>query len=234
MVWSMNGTGRIRMEELGKLRKDAHERISEALRKGDMDEVIRLAQAARDFELAMRNLEATANRIASELESDKGVVAGGVRMNPRNIGIGEKGLSNKAWGNKTRRDWVQKVNAENKDIRLRQVKGVTYTTESGKTVGIACARERTQQPFKWFLGLPNEHLDFVVLLCQPESGPLLDFALPPSFLKRIWSHLSLNNDQRKFHVSQSGSNYELEPKLGFGPINGYLWGSSPPKADLLR
>lgn len=211
------------MDQLEKQREllaQVHHKISEALQRGQMEEVIRLAKAARDFEAALQNLEMTTNRMAAELELNTDTPVG------REEGIVETATateySNKAWGNVTRREWVHRINSQSKGGLIHHLKGVKYQTDSGRRLGIACARERQQFPFKWFLGLPDERFDFAVLLCQPQSRPQLDFVLPPDFVARVWPSLSHNSGQKKFHVVQSGENYELEPSLGFGPINRYL------------
>jgi len=212
------------MDELNGVRKlleVARHRVSDALQRGEMDEVIRLARVAKDFEAALRNLEMSVNRMADELKAHTAVPAAKEGENIlQNATLTE--LSNKAWGNKTRREWVHQFNSQRSGHNLRQVKGVKYQTGSGRRVGIASARERDQLPFKWFLGLPDEHFDYVILLCQPQSGPMLDFVLPPDFVSRIWSRLSDHAGQKKFHVVQNGGNYELEPSLGLGKINQYL------------
>jgi len=211
---------------LKELRERARQRLSEEIERGQMDEVIRLAQAAKNLEAAMTNLEVSANRLAAELDPECQETARNGVATVQSESLGGEQLSSKAWGNRTRREWVRIVNTQDKGVRLRQIKGVKYETQSAKRVGIACAREREQSPLKWFLGLPDEQFDFVVLLCQPQSGPLLDFVLPADFVTRVWPLLSRNAGQKKFHVAQSGATYHLEPSLGFGPINQYLSGIS--------
>ena len=107
-----------------------------------------------------------------------------------------------------------------KGIRLLRVKGRIYETASGRRVGIAYASEVITD--KWWMGLLDDKYDVLVLLCEPNSGNLLDFVLPTDFVRKAWPLLSRNGKQREMHVQRIGVNYELEPGRGLGKINQYL------------
>lgn len=224
-------------EEFGALLEQAKRRISKALEKQDFDEVLRLTRSARDLEAAVRNLRAAASQVAAELKSD-GYQATVDRKSaadskPRSRssqaspeqgaasaedGAPFLGLSNKAKGNQLREHWLR--TARDGGIRLHRVKGVVFETQNGKRVGIPSASE--VQPDKWWLGLPDEHFDFLVLLCKPQSGSVLDFVLPSDLVAKVWPRLSKHHRYRKIHVQQFGNDYRLEPGAGLFPIREYL------------
>jgi hypothetical protein len=97
-------------------------------------------------------------------------------------------------GERARASYI--ADLDKKGIRLVQVQDqsrrrVIYKTHSGKIVGLPYARELPQKgPGRWFLGLPQQHFDFVVLLCETSQGELLDFVFPPDFVGEIWDSLS--------------------------------------------
>src|SRR5262249_10174012 len=117
---------------------------------------------------------------------------------------------------------------DQKGIRLIQDQGrykVIYKTKSGKIVGIPYAQEIPQkEPDRWFLGLPGQHFDIVVLLCEASNGELLDFVLPPEFVAEIWDSLSCDKrGQVKFEVLRQLDDDKLAMKNGrLKPIRRFL------------
>ena len=115
-------------------------------------------------------------------------------------------------GRLIRESYVAKL--EQKGIHIKHVDKVWAKTPS-RWVGIPFATER--RPNRWFLGLPENkvleriHNDgvVVVLLCQPMSGPVLDFIFPPSKLQEIVNLLSKSKGQLKFNVKRVGNRYFL-------------------------
>jgi hypothetical protein len=209
----------VELDKLAILLKQIEQRVSDSFKQRNFDEVFRLTRMAKDLETARFNSEAIASKVSAALASDgqgaPGDKANGVVTNDLPV-LDE--LSNKARGNRLREEWLQ--NAMNRGVRLHHVKGVVYETESGKRVGIPSASEVLLN--KWWLGLPDERFDFVVLLCQPKAGELLDFVLPSELVAKVWPLLSRHGDHKKIHVEQSGINYKLEPGAGFFPIKEYL------------
>jgi hypothetical protein len=101
-----------------------------------------------------------------------------------------------------------------------------YTNSSNKTIGIPYASE-LRRPNWWWLGI-KERTDFIVLLCKPHSGDLLDFVFPPDFIAQIWDSLSQDGvgNQFKFHVHKcGGSKYELRETKRTEEIQKFLGGS---------
>ena len=115
-----------------------------------------------------------------------------------------------------RNNYVKKL-GEN-GIRLKPTASrVVFKTDSGKTVGMPSATERPSPKEGWFMGLPNQRYDFIVLLCQTNNAEApLDFVFPPKFVSEIWDSLSLQytNSQVKFDVRQRHGEYELKVKDG--------------------
>lgn len=98
---------------------------------------------------------------------------------------------------------------------LRPERGVIYRTQSGSRVGIAVATETG--PNRWFLGLPDTQLDWVVLLCHADED-VLDFVLPMTSLSDVWLQLSRSGGQVKFNVNRRNGGYHLQVP-GAGPLD---------------
>jgi len=99
-------------------------------------------------------------------------------------------------------------------VRLVRAGKRVFHTPSGRKLGIAYASEVPERPDKWWLGLPDEPFDIVVLLCRSLDGGLSEFVLPSHFVTQVWPQLSRNSSgQRIFHVYKSGPNYELADKV---------------------
>jgi hypothetical protein len=102
-------------------------------------------------------------------------------------------------------------------VRLR---GRLYQNEQGSRIGISFANERPEGD-KWWMGLPDEHYDVIVLLCRQSDGAILDFLLPQEFLGPHWKLFSRGGpDQVEFHLERKGSNFMLRvPGRQFQSIN---------------
>jgi hypothetical protein len=112
-----------------------------------------------------------------------------------------RGMSHVQRGQNARKAYVNELSE--RGIRLsRASRRVEFMTRSGKIVGVPWAEEKLSKPNRWFLGLPDQHFDFVILLCQSSDGKLLDFVFPSDFVSEIWDSLPLqySNDHRKFDV----------------------------------
>jgi len=206
-----------RIEDLTSARKDAERRIRTALDNGHMEEVLRLAAAAREYDNALQLLREAAKRIAGKDDvgssADQPVKGGTPDSQAKSPSL----ISKNERGRLRRAEYIQKLRANG--IRLYHTKGRIYETPSGRRVGIAYASEVVPQ--KWWMGLLDEPYDVVVLLCESRSGEVIDFVLPPTFVRKVWPLFSRNGKQREMHVQQSGVNYELEPGKGLEKINQY-------------
>ena len=113
----------------------------------------------------------------------------------------------RARGHRIREKFLDKLMTEG--INLRRVRGKTiYQTNSGKLVGIAVATER--QPDRWFLGLPENGFDHAVLLCQQESGEVMEIILPDEFFRKHKISLSRSKGQVKFNVIKRSNDIFLQ------------------------
>lgn len=198
-------------------------RLDKALEDGNFDEIVRLGRIAKDWEGLM-------GQERQILERKNGLLAALRRSDtqehdrPENHKEREV-ISPQQRGNSARAAFVKHLASES--ITLSKVAAKRYRTHSGLEVGIAYARELSVKPDFWFLGLADEHFDFVVLLCETASGQTLEFVIPPQVVKEIWSLLSRSPGQVKFHVSRSGPTYELRiPGGSMRPINEYLGNKS--------
>lgn len=110
--------------------------------------------------------------------------------------------SSRKLGETIRNEFLRKREVEG--IHLQLMKGKTiFRTKSGKRVGIAVATER--QPNRWFLGLPVGGFDHAVLLCQRESGDVIEIPLPEKFFAKYGNEMSQSKGQLKFNVVNRGS-----------------------------
>ncbi len=80
--------------------------------------------------------------------------------------------------------------------------GKRYQTTRGQSVGVAFANECPKYNWPWFLGLPDEPTDIVVLLCKSLKGNLHDIVLPVSLLPGGWEVLSKSKSGVKFNVKK--------------------------------
>lgn len=206
-----------KLEGLISARKEAERKIRAALDNGQMDEVLRLAAAAKEYDNALRLLRNAVERIVATTEAAGAVDHPVETAVPAHQASAPNMLSKNARGKLRRAEYIRKL--EENGIRLSHTKGRIYETASGRLVGIAYASEVIAQ--KWWMGLLDETYDVLVLLCESRSGEVIDFVLPPSFVRKVWPLLSRNGKQREMHVQRSGVNYELEPGKGLEKINRY-------------
>jgi hypothetical protein len=206
-------------DQLKSLRDKAHQQMEAAMKAGHIDGVIKYARIIKEADEALNASKLVVERIAAQMESDGSVpVATPVLHAPARSPTSNL-ISRKARGNACRDEYLRGLLS--RGINLSRVKGKRiFQDSSGRRVGIAYASEDGN---KWWMGLPDEHYDVVILLCQTSSGETLDFVLPPTFVHRVWGGFSLSqNGQREWHVVRSGPNYELDPKRQLGQINPYL------------
>jgi len=95
--------------------------------------------------------------------------------------------------------------AQSKGIYLSNVRGVIYTTSSGRVIGIATAEKRNQ---RWFLGLPIQKYDFIVLICVEDGESTFPFVIPAEAIGNL-DNLSQSKGDFKFHVSRRSDRFFL-------------------------
>ncbi len=183
-------------------------RIAEAAKRGDSQEVLARGDRLEKIESLIRRYENLVRDISSldqggsvpsavsPLPEDQATQQGSERKS-------RDSTSGKGAGKTIRSAFLEGL-SEN-GIRLRQVKGTIYETESRRRVGIAVATER--KPDRWFLGLPLGGFDHAILLCERETGGILEFWLPKSFFDDYGNSMSHSGDQVKFNIARRGNGY---------------------------
>src|SRR5271155_594659 len=157
------------------------EKVGIAVRKGDFDEVVRLAKTAKEWE-ALVSLERQTNERKKGLIAslELGIDGSGRAQYQVELPTFDQHLTGKQWGKQSCARFVQRL--ANCNIALRRLAGNKYQTSAGRKVGIASAREGSTRADSWFLGLPDERPDVAVLLCETSDGRVLDFIFPPKFV----------------------------------------------------
>ncbi|MCL4534558.1 MAG: hypothetical protein M1370_05285 [Bacteroidetes bacterium] len=153
-----------------------------------------------------------------------------VQRNPARTPI----LTSREHGEQERQKYISGL--QHTGIVITRQDGIWATTSSGIRVGLAFATERRLN--RWFLGLKEDEVlkgmrgrgACAVLLCQPQSGPILDFVLPAEEIRTLVNALSKSQGQLKFNVTRTGNHYQLL-RRGQEPldITEYLG-----KADILK
>ena len=203
------------LEKLITLREKARQEMEAAMKTGDMNAVIKYARIIKEADGGLQATSLAVERISTQLELDSELSTSTEGDRPSSSADLP---SRKARGKASRDEYLRRLRT--KGIDLSRLKGRTFQTSSGKRVGIAYASEINAN--KWWMGLPDEQYDVVVLLCETSLGETLDFVLPPDFVNRVWRRLTLSNEQREWHVVKGGPNYELDPKRKLGQITAYL------------
>ena len=174
--------------------------IEEAAKIRDASEVLRLSNLLQEIEAALRGataLDARTKTLQEQLLSKPvGRVVGSGHRDVR-------GTTAKEFGRELRSSFAA-------ELGLALENGTIYRTPSGSRAGIATARERS--PNRWFLGLPDdEHLDYIVLLCDTETD-VLPFIVPtrPVLWPELWPDLSRSGGQLKLNVGRRNGSYWLK------------------------
>jgi hypothetical protein len=198
------------VDSIGKLRqekKELLEKISTAAREGKSEAVLSASEKLRKIEMLINRYEQLEVEIA-ELQKEGGFhmntgAAIESQMKPTSTAIPRISVKTvREHGREIRETFLKRLLQT--DISLQSVKGETiYRCKSGEKVGIAVATER--QPNRWFLGLPAGGFDHAVLLCQRESGDVVEIRLPKEFFAKYGSNLSESKGQVKFNISCKGS-----------------------------
>jgi hypothetical protein len=206
------------IDQLKELREKARQEMEAAMKAGHMDGVIKFARIIKEADDSLQASSLAVERISAQLESEGAASVATEAPPPQDQSPAADLPSRKARGKASRDRYVRRLFA--KGINLSRLKGRTFRTSSGKQVGVAYASEVLAN--KWWMGLPDDQYDVVILLCETSSGETLDFVLPPNFVNRVWGRLTSSNRQKEWHVVRSGPNYELDPKKRLGQITAYL------------
>jgi hypothetical protein len=103
-----------------------------------------------------------------------------------------------------------------KGIYLEQISEVVFCNGKGKSIGIASAKENPTKADNWFLGLPPENYQTVVLLCGNSKNPeCISIILSPFFYEKVRGSLSVDQKgQLKFNVEKNQKRFFLKTANG--------------------
>ncbi len=94
-----------------------------------------------------------------------------------------------------------------------------------KLVGIAYASERPNTPNRWFLGLPADHYNAFILLCEDEYKQLKRFIFPETFYEKYGNYFSKDSSggQLKFNIALRSDRYTMKiPEFDDININQFI------------
>jgi|SRR5579859_7614652 len=177
--------------------------MQDAVASGDYKEVQRLARIAEELSvLEEKEKEITQSRTNLSVLLEK----------PKETKIDHEDLSARERGNRVRSQFVDGILPQ-RGVKLQRISAKKYCTSDGLSVGITYAKELEIRPSFWFLGLSDEHFDFIILICESSEAAGAEIAalvFPPEFVRQIWKTLSRSKGQVKFHVARTGyMNFEL-------------------------
>lgn len=135
------------------------------------------------------------------------------------LGLREK-ISRKKRGETKRNSFLKY--AQELGLNISQVKGVRYKLNNRHLIGIAYASEN--RPNRWFLGLPSEKFDTIILLCEQKNGKMLNFIFSKIFFQKFKTYFSTDeNEQLKYNIALRNTEYMIIiPQVGNENINMFL------------
>jgi hypothetical protein len=195
------------LSKLATLQEEILDRVTVAALGHDYTRVARWNEVAKECNLLMKEAQALDTRI-SEFEKlvhdfrEESTQPTTTTLSRRDD-VGSMSTSKKAQGSQARANWVQSLHAAQGIDLIGH--GTRYRTAHQASVGVAFANEIVGRPWPWFLGLPDEPTDIVVLLCKTPDQQIYDIVLPMAELDDTWNRLSRSgNGQVKFHVKKEG------------------------------
>lgn len=197
-----------------KVKNETLKKIEEAAKTGNTSSVVMNSRLVEEID----NLEMNLDQLIASLEKIENRIKNG--ENFALIRIKDENISPKKRGENRRMIFLKQV--EKFGFNIYQVKGVRYKFHNRYLIGIAYASEK--RPNRWFLGLPPEDFDNIVLLCERKDGKMLNFIFSQVFYNDVKSHLSVDdNGQIKFNIAKKDSEYQLIiPKIGNQNITKFL------------
>jgi len=203
--------------QLTSLKKKAMKKIGAAAEAHDISQIRVLSELANRIEEDLRLLAGMEERVNSyEEQLAQSTPAPSTPSNLKDIlsditknikSITPKRYQRRQIGQDARSRFV--ALGSRAGFRLMPLGGKAYQTSSGKKVGITFANELEGRPDRWWLGINDDHYDVVVLLCNQQSGSMLDFILPFEDIRRLWPSLSRSAGEVKFNVIREGETYSL-------------------------
>jgi hypothetical protein len=116
---------------------------------------------------------------------------------------------------------------------LHRITETLYRTPTGSIRGIAYASESAKRPEKWFLGLPQDQFQEVVLICESLDGSAVQIYLPKNFIDKYGKHFSFAHGQTLFNVNRNAGKYIISiPNVDPIDLTGFTkYGPSRPLSE---
>ncbi len=185
--------------ELQHIQSLLFKQISSAASNRDVAKVAELSGLAKECERIETELTSLHRRVEVVKSSLKGSRSTSTTSAKPTYSAEAAPLSRREVGKQVRSEWIAGLLKQG--ISLHE-HGRRYQTTSGQSVGVAFGNEHPKYGWPWFLGLPDEPTDIVVLLCKSREGNLHDIVLPVSFLPGGWRVLSRSSSGVKFSVKK--------------------------------
>ncbi len=207
-------------ERLKQLRAQVLRKIEDAAKTGNTSLVVSSSKIVEEIE----SLEKQLTEIITSLDSIEKLVERNGDLDSVELSTPfssqQKSLSPKKRGQERRNSFVKR--AKELGIHMLQLKGVQYKVNNRNLIGIAYSGET--RPNRWFLGLPPENFDTIVLLCERKNGQILSFVLSKEFYQKIKNLMSTDdNGQLKYNISFRNGEYQfMIPERGYEKINLFL------------
>jgi hypothetical protein len=203
-------------EKIEEIRASALKEIEDSARRGDSQGIAakiktvevaeRLAKQWNELSNAVDALEKSMAFTGFDQEAlEKGSQTMRPLAIPANV---EQNLSPRARGDARRRELLEYLSTIG--INLTHNKGNNYRTQHNKLIGIAYASE--VNPNRWFLGLPDEEYDLIVLMCERNQDSNITmnyFTIPRPLYDRYRNSLSISKGQRKYNIIYRRDNYYM-------------------------
>lgn len=204
-----------------KLKDSALKKVEDAAKIGDTSAVVsssKIVEQIDDAERKYEHLVSSLDRIERALNQNGASIDFSLLSSTPE----DKKLSYKKKGELRRKLFVERLLQSG--INVVQVKGVVYKINDRQFIGVASAYENKNIPNRWFLGLPPENFDTIVLLCERKNGEVLRFIFSRDFFQKYKSHLSTDDrGQTKFNVAQRNTDYVfIVPNIGSVSITNFL------------
>jgi len=204
---------------INELKTKALRKIENAAKIGNTSLVVSNSRIVEEID----NLEKRLNQLVAALDMlEKAIKQNGENLDfsqMERISLPEK-ISRKKRGETKRNSFLK--HAQELGLNISQVKGVRYKLNDRHLIGIAYASEN--RPNRWFLGLPPENFNTIVLLCEQKKGKMLNFIFSKDFYQKFKSYLSTDeNGQLKYNIALRNTDYHLLiPQAGNENINRFL------------
>ncbi|MFQ5639401.1 MAG: hypothetical protein ACE5IR_15560 [bacterium] len=203
------------------LKSQVLRKIEDAAKTGNTSSVVSSSKIVEEIE----SLEQQLNQVINSLDSiEKLVEQNGESLDSVQISslvtLRDKSVSPKKKGEERRTHFVKR--AQNLGINILQMKGVRYKVNNRNLIGIAYSSET--RPNRWFLGLPPENFDTIVLVCERKNGQILNFIFSKDFYDKVKNLMSTDdNGQLKYNIALRNGEYQfMIPLQGYEKINSFL------------